>query len=127
MEVLHKRMRTMGSEGEGGGEVGEEEETAAGSGLAVGSEEMELHIQRILERIEQFTQQVSELLESGRTLFKDLSTEFEERLISIHTEQMEKWQEEIKELRMQDASNEAARALLHNAQSHLLQNVQQDS
>lgn len=39
---------------------------------------------------------------------------------------MEKWHEEIKELRMLDASNEDINALLHNAR-HLLHNVQNDS
>ncbi|XP_038979051.1 uncharacterized protein LOC103695591 [Phoenix dactylifera] len=94
---------------------------------AAGSEEMELNIQRILEKVDHFTQQVSDLLEAARTLFKDLSNEFEERLITMHKEQMAKWQEEINELRLQDASNEAARNLLQNAQYHLLQNVREDT
>lgn len=38
---------------------------------------------------------------------------------------MEKWQEEIKELRLFDASNEEINALLHNAR-FLLQNVRND-
>ena len=76
----------------------------------VGSEEMELNISHILEKIDRFTQlvtiinhnpfnfiytavhnhfnyffsynfmEVSELLESGKTMFKELSNEFEERL-----------------------------------------------
>lgn len=33
----------------------------------------------------------------------------------IHKEQIDKWQEEIKELRLLDASNEEASAVLHNA------------
>ncbi|RRT77214.1 hypothetical protein B296_00005886 [Ensete ventricosum] len=37
----------------------------------------------------------------------------------IHKEQMAKWQEEIKEMQSRDTCNEAARALLENAQ-HLL-------
>ncbi|XP_020101506.1 uncharacterized protein LOC109719326 isoform X2 [Ananas comosus] len=132
MEVLHKRMRTTeGSEGDGEGEVGAEEEAAAAEEEAAmvvgGSEEMELHIQRIMARIDQFTEKVSDLLEAGRTIFRNLTAEFEDRLISIHKEQMEKWQEEIKELRAQDASNEASRALLQNAQYHLLQNVDNGS
>lgn len=44
----------------------------------------------------------------------------------IHKEQMEKWQEEIKDLRLLDASNEEANALLHNAR-HLLHNAHIDS
>ncbi|EHA8589428.1 hypothetical protein COCNU_scaffold009732G000050 [Cocos nucifera] len=91
------------------------------------SVDMELNIERILEKIDHFTQQVSDLLEAVRTLFKDLSNEFEERLITVHKEQMDKWQEEINELRLQDASNEAARTLLQNAQYHLLRNVHEDS
>ncbi|XP_039062601.1 uncharacterized protein LOC120207163 [Hibiscus syriacus] len=86
-----------------------------------GSEEMELNISHILEKIDRFTQLVSELLESGKTMFRELSNEFEERLFTIHKEQMEKWQEEIKELRLIDASNEEASALLNNAR-FLLQN-----
>ncbi|GMP32874.1 hypothetical protein CsSME_00006434 [Camellia sinensis var. sinensis] len=90
------------------------------------SEQMELDISHILEKINRFTQLVSELLESGKSLLKELSNEFEERVILIHKEQIEKWQEEIKELRMLDASNEDANALLHSAQ-YLLQNVHTDS
>ncbi|CAL5208751.1 unnamed protein product [Lathyrus oleraceus] len=81
----------------------------------IGSEDMELNISLVLERIENFTQRVSELLESGKTMFKDLCNEFEEKLIMIHKEQVEKWQEEIKELRALDASNEEANTLLQNA------------
>lgn len=44
----------------------------------------------------------------------------------VHKEQIDKWQEEIKELRMLDASNEDVNALLHNAR-YLLQNVHSDS
>ncbi|XP_058199040.1 uncharacterized protein LOC131314435 [Rhododendron vialii] len=90
------------------------------------SEQMELEIGHILEKINRFTQLVSELLESGKSLLKELSNEFEERVILVHKEQIDKWQEEIKELRMLDASNEDVNALLHNAQ-YLLQNVHSDS
>ncbi|CAL9076473.1 unnamed protein product [Musa textilis] len=92
----------------------------------MGSGEMEHDIQRILEKIDQFTQQVWELLDAGRTLFKTVSSEFEERLISIHKEQMAKWQEEIKEMQSRDACNEAVRALLENAQ-HLLRSAREAS
>ncbi|KAB2074297.1 hypothetical protein ES319_A07G144600v1 [Gossypium barbadense] len=91
-----------------------------------GLEEMELNISHILERIERFTQLVSELLESRETMFKELSNEFEQRLIWIHREQMKKWREEIKELRLVDASNEEASAPLNNAR-FLLQNPIFDS
>ncbi|KAE9460360.1 hypothetical protein C3L33_07734, partial [Rhododendron williamsianum] len=120
------------------------------------SEQMELEIGHILEKINRFTQlvtmlnylsyeiehviipnntinmsslrsyHVSELLESGKSLLKELSNEFEERVILVHKEQIDKWQEEIKELRMLDASNEDVNALLHNAR-YLLQNVHSDS
>lgn len=40
----------------------------------------------------------------------------------IHKEQMERWQDEIKELRMLDVANEEADALLQNAK-YLLQNI----
>ncbi|KAJ4841483.1 hypothetical protein Tsubulata_041826, partial [Turnera subulata] len=57
---------------------------------------------------------VSELLESGKTMFKELSNEFEERLIDIQKEQIEKWQEEIKELRLPDSANEETNCILQN-------------
>ncbi|KAF3454527.1 hypothetical protein FNV43_RR04975 [Rhamnella rubrinervis] len=91
----------------------------------VGSEEMEHNISQILEKIEHFTDLVSELLESGKAIMKQLSNEFEERMIMIHKEQIEKWQEEIKELRLLDASNVQAHALLHDAQ-YLLRNAHAD-
>ncbi|CAN4088705.1 unnamed protein product [Withania somnifera] len=92
----------------------------------LGSEQVELEIANILEKINRFTNQVSELLESGKSMLKELSNEFEERIILIHKEQMEKWQEEIKELRLLDTSNEEADALLLNAK-YLLQNVRGES
>lgn len=93
-----------------------EEETEANPPV---SEQMEAHMSQILEKIDNFTQQVSEFLESGKSFFKDLSNEFEERVIAIHKEKMEKWQEEIKELRFIDASNEEINAVLQNAQQVL--------
>ncbi|XP_038681191.1 uncharacterized protein LOC119982080 isoform X1 [Tripterygium wilfordii] len=88
--------------------------------------EMEVKIANIHEKIENFTQLVSELLESGKLMFKELSNEFEERLIMIHKEQVEKWQEDIKELQFLDASNEEANSILINAQC-LLQNPRIES
>ncbi|CAN6302618.1 unnamed protein product [Urochloa humidicola] len=120
------------SQGSAGGGV------AASSGLAaateaemavvaseeqMGSAETEDHIQRILVAIDNYTRQVSEMLDAGRTLFKDLAADLEERLCSIHKERVERWEEEIRELRARDAANEQARALLHNAQLHLLHTV----
>jgi len=89
----------------------------------MGSAETEDHIQRILAAIDNYTRQVSEMLDAGRALFKDLAADFEERLCSIHRERVERWEEEIRELRARDAANEQARALLHNAQLHLLHTV----
>ncbi|CAL4928611.1 unnamed protein product [Urochloa decumbens] len=89
----------------------------------VGSAETEDHIQRILVAIDNYTRQVSEMLDAGRALFKDLAADFEDRLCSIHKERVERWEEEIRELRARDAANEQARALLHNAQLHLLHTV----
>ncbi|OIT05176.1 PREDICTED: uncharacterized protein LOC109223942 [Nicotiana attenuata] len=100
-----------------------EEETAAAT---LASEQMELEIANILGKINRFTNLVSELLESGKSMLKELSNEFEERIILVHKEQMEKWQEKIKELRLLDTSNEEADALLGNAK-YLLQNVQGES
>uniref|UniRef100_A0A453D3Y7 Uncharacterized protein n=1 Tax=Aegilops tauschii subsp. strangulata TaxID=200361 RepID=A0A453D3Y7_AEGTS len=37
----------------------------------------------------------------------------------IHKERVEKWEEEIRELRARDAANERTRAILHNAQLQL--------
>ncbi|XP_050235973.1 uncharacterized protein LOC126686008 [Mercurialis annua] len=123
--VMTKRMK-LGIEdkeqdnrdGSTGLDIVEKEETEMN---IAGSEEMELHVANIFEKIEQFNQMVSELLESGKAMFKEMSNEFEERLLMIHKEQMEKWQEEIKELRMLDASNEETNAVLHNAR-YVLQN-----
>ncbi|KHN22202.1 uncharacterized protein LOC114402051 [Glycine soja] len=95
----------------------EEEEFEAN---IAGSEEMELSISLILEKIENYTQMVYELLESGKTMLKELTNAFEGKLIMIHKEQVEKWQEEIRELCALDASNEEANALLLNAR-YLLQ------
>ncbi|KAK4409645.1 hypothetical protein Sango_0037500 [Sesamum angolense] len=93
---------------------------------ASNSEQVEMEIARILE-INNFTQMVKfhkcvELLESGKLMLKELSNEFEERMILIHKEQMEKWQEEIKELRLLDAANEEIDALLNNAK-YLLESI----
>ncbi|RZC79548.1 hypothetical protein C5167_003758 [Papaver somniferum] len=121
IETSRKRIKqTMVEEEEENenGLVMEEVET-----VAAGSEEMESLINGVLEKIERFTQQVSEMLEAGKTLFKDFSNEFEERIIGIHKEQIEKWQDEIKELRALDAMNEEANTRLHMARS-LFQNVQ---
>uniref|UniRef100_A0A0E0LY95 Uncharacterized protein n=1 Tax=Oryza punctata TaxID=4537 RepID=A0A0E0LY95_ORYPU len=100
--------------------VAEEEEVAA-------SAETEEHVQRILLAIDAFTRQVSEMLESGRALFKNLAADFEDRLCSIHKERVERWEEEIRELRACDAANEQARSILHNAQLHLLTTVRHDA
>ncbi|VFQ87220.1 unnamed protein product [Cuscuta campestris] len=100
------------------------EDEAAMNTLA--SEQIELEIAQIFEKINRFTQLVSEMLESGKTMLKELSNEFEERMILIHQEQMEKWQEEIKELRLLDASNEEADAVLQNAK-YLIHNIHVDS
>ncbi|KAK7819291.1 uncharacterized protein LOC112019798 [Quercus suber] len=121
-EVMRKRMKPA----EEDGVVLEIEEKEEFQTNIAGSEEMELDIAQILEKIERFTQLVSELLESGKTSFKELINEFEERMIMIHKEQIEKWQEEIKDLRLLDSSNEEANALLQNAR-YLLQSAHIDS
>ncbi|ESW17068.1 hypothetical protein PHAVU_007G207500 [Phaseolus vulgaris] len=103
----------------------EEEQQQEFEADVTGSEEMELSISLILEKIENYTQRVSELLESGKTMLRALSDEFEGKIIMIHKHQVEKWQEEIRELRALDASNEEANALLHNAR-YLLQPIRDD-
>ncbi|CAA0817206.1 cysteine-rich RLK (RECEPTOR-like protein kinase) 8 [Striga hermonthica] len=84
------------------------------------SEQVKTEIAHILEKINSFTEMVSELLDSGKSMLKELSNDFEERMISIHKEQILKWHEEINELRLLDAANEDADALLQNAK-YLLQ------
>ncbi|KAK9923903.1 hypothetical protein M0R45_032300 [Rubus argutus] len=126
-ESTRKRMRPDSlQEGDGAisdSEMAQREEFET---KVAGSEEVELSISHILEKIDRFTEMISELLESGKTMFKKIGDEYEERLIMIHKEQMEKWQEEIRELRLIDASNEEANAVLHNAR-YLLQNPHVDS
>ncbi|KAI3962907.1 hypothetical protein MKW92_041093 [Papaver armeniacum] len=121
IETSGKRIKQTMEEEEEENENGlvmEEAET-----VAVGSEEMESLINGVLEKIDRFTQQVSEMLDAGKTLFKDLSNEFEERIIGIHKEQIEKWQDEIKQLRSLDAMNEEANTRLHMTRS-LFRDVQ---
>lgn len=124
-QIARKRkmdnMENEGSEerGETDEQNGEEEESEMNFS---GSEEMRLGIARILEKVEAFNQQVSEMLESGKSLFTKLNQDFEERVLMIHKEQIEKWQEEIKELRMIDTTNEEMHARLNNVKC-LLQTV----
>lgn len=79
------------------------------------SEDMEQDIARVFEKVDKFNQQVSDLLEFGKAMFNRLSREFEERVLMIHKEQIDKLQEEIKELRALDATNEEMNARLENA------------
>lgn len=90
------------------------------------SETMEANIRQIQEKMEAFTQQVSGLLEAGKNFFTEMSNEFEERIIIIHQEQMNKWQEEIELLRSIDSLNEDINGRLYDAQS-LLHTVQVNS
>uniref|UniRef100_A0ACD5VFD1 Uncharacterized protein n=2 Tax=Avena sativa TaxID=4498 RepID=A0ACD5VFD1_AVESA len=92
---------------------------AASEAEVVGSAETEENVQRILLAIDNFTRKVSEMLDSGRAMFKDLAADFEDRLCTIHKERVEKWEEEIRELRARDAANEQTRTVLHNAQLQL--------
>ncbi|KAH9320372.1 hypothetical protein KI387_043968 [Taxus chinensis] len=89
------------------------------------SEAMEANIQQIQEKMEQFTQRVSGLLETGKNFFVEMSNEFEERIVMIHQEQIDKWQEEIQLLRRIDSINEDMNARLHDAQ-YLLHTTQMD-
>ncbi|CAI9086872.1 OLC1v1020794C1 [Oldenlandia corymbosa var. corymbosa] len=90
--------------------------------IGVGSEETSAEIARIYEQIQSFTNMVCDLLESGKSMLKDLSNEFEERMISIHKEHIQKWEEEIQTIRLVDASNAQESAVLQNAKA-MLQNV----
>ncbi|CAL2244773.1 unnamed protein product [Prunus armeniaca] len=51
--------------------------------FVAGSEEVELAVAHILEKIERFTQLVSELLGSGKAMFQKIGDEFEERMIML--------------------------------------------
>ncbi|KAM3194146.1 hypothetical protein ACQJBY_070667 [Aegilops geniculata] len=85
------------------------EETAV-----VAAAETEEHVQRILITIDNFSHKVSEMLDVGRAMFKDLAADFEDHLCRIQKERMGKWEEEIRELRARDVANEQTRAILHN-------------
>uniref|UniRef100_A0A803KM80 Uncharacterized protein n=2 Tax=Chenopodium quinoa TaxID=63459 RepID=A0A803KM80_CHEQI len=111
----HERSEDRGETNE---ENGEEESEMNFSG----SEEMRLGIARLHEKVEAYNQLVSEMLESGKSLFNKLSQDYEERVLMIHKEQIEKWQEEIKELRVIDATNEEMNDRLNNVKC-LLQTV----
>lgn len=114
-DMEHEISEDKGETNEGNGE--EESEVNFS-----GSDEMRLGIARLHEKVEAYNQLVSEMLESGKSLFNKLSQEYEERVIMIHKEQIEKWQEEIKELRMIDATNEEMNVRLNNVKC-LLQTV----
>ncbi|GAA0146167.1 hypothetical protein Leryth_011233 [Lithospermum erythrorhizon] len=120
--AMNKRMRTSVEDGEMINEVATNNVGEDAEENVVVSELVEHEIAGILEKINNFTQQVSELLESGKLMLKELSNEFEERMILIHKEQMEKWQDKIKRLRSLDASNEEIDAMLQNAKC-LLQGI----
>ncbi|CAN6467131.1 unnamed protein product [Victoria cruziana] len=98
-----------------GEDAGPAEEDDAQDRNTLRSEEMEKQIACIVEKIERFTEQVSEVLEAGKTMYKELSNDFEERVIAIHQQQVEAWQEEIKELRLLDGANEEGVQRLQNA------------
>ncbi|XP_057782865.1 uncharacterized protein LOC131000800 [Salvia miltiorrhiza] len=113
---MAKRMKTSVEDKETAVEDGSVVEVPAEENVATSnSEQVDMEITHILDKINDFTQMVSELLESGKSMLKELSNEFEERMFLIHKEQIEKWQEEIKELRALDTANEETDALLQNA------------
>ncbi|XP_049936048.1 VAMP-like protein YKT61 isoform X1 [Nymphaea colorata] len=111
-ETIKRRKLTENDVGEG---TGAAEEDDAQDRNTLGSEEMEKQIDLIVEKIERFTEQVSEVLEAGKAMYKELSNDFEERVIAIHQQQVEAWQEEIKELRLLDGVNEEDVQRLQNA------------
>ncbi|KAG6418015.1 hypothetical protein SASPL_120213 [Salvia splendens] len=120
---MAKRMKSSVEEKELALQDGSMIEVSAEDNVVTSNSELvEMDISHILEKINNFTQMVSELLESGKSMLKELSNEFEERMILIHKEQMEKWQEEIKELRALDTANEETDALLQNA-IYLIHNI----
>ncbi|KAI5071436.1 hypothetical protein GOP47_0013687 [Adiantum capillus-veneris] len=83
------------------------------------SAEMEASIQELRQKIDQFTQQVSGLLESVKAFFIETSSAFEERIVLLHQAQIDKWEEEIKLLGMIDSENEEMNFRLSNAQELL--------
>ncbi|KAL8161193.1 hypothetical protein V2J09_012682 [Rumex salicifolius] len=129
IEIVKKQKRGTMSDSKSDGSRGGENEADMEEETEMnfpGSEEMELGISHIHDKVEQFNQLVSELLENGKSLFNKLSNEFEERILMIHREQIEKWQEEIKELRMLDSCNEEMNTCLQNAQCVLQSSLQMD-
>ncbi|KAG2242900.1 hypothetical protein Bca52824_095256 [Brassica carinata] len=115
----------------------EEKEGETGDGMSldenettklVASDEMELRISQILDKIESFTQTVKALMKLHNA-FLDMfiiTDDYDSSCCRIHKEHVEKWQEEIKELRLLDASNEETTSLLHNAR-FLIQNPNIDA
>ncbi|CAN6467132.1 unnamed protein product [Victoria cruziana] len=61
-----------------GEDAGPAEEDDAQDRNTLRSEEMEKQIACIVEKIERFTEQVSEVLEAGKTMYKELSNDFED-------------------------------------------------
>lgn len=70
------------------------------------SKAMEEDIQQLRERVDDFTHQVSGLLETGKAYFLDASTAFEEGILQLHQKVLESWEEEIEGLRNVDTVNE---------------------
>ncbi|KAJ7525048.1 hypothetical protein O6H91_17G033900 [Diphasiastrum complanatum] len=89
----------------------------------VGSDAIEGSIQLIRQKIDNFTQQVSGLLEAGKSFFLEIANGFEESIVQLHQKQIEKWEEEIQSVRNIDSLNEDINYRLLNAQS-LINKVQ---
>ncbi|KAG0566245.1 hypothetical protein KC19_7G049100 [Ceratodon purpureus] len=87
------------------------------------SKAMEDDIQQTRQRVEYFTNQVSELLEAGRASFLDASTVWEEGIVQVHQKILERWEENIEGLRNLDIVNEEISARLREARD-VLQKLQ---
>ncbi|KAL6576934.1 hypothetical protein OROMI_011210 [Orobanche minor] len=81
-ESTKKHMRPDSRDkGEGGASDSEMAKREEYETSVDGFEEVELSISQILAKIERFTEMISELLDSGKAVFKKISDEYEERLI----------------------------------------------
>ncbi|KMZ58980.1 hypothetical protein ZOSMA_71G00550 [Zostera marina] len=79
------------------------------------SEDIKMHINFILEKIDRFTQQDPKTLETGKTMFQELSVKFEKHLIEIHTTDGEMARRDQRA----QALNEETSSFLQNTQSHM--------
>ncbi|GAQ80214.1 hypothetical protein KFL_000490040 [Klebsormidium nitens] len=81
-----------------------------------GSDAVEQSMEEIRIKMETFTDMVSRLLENAKTFFSQTLQSFEDGLVELHQQQMQKWEDELTALRTLDYDNEDALARLTHAQ-----------